>query len=741
MLLYVLFYNPVKSWFDSGIAFKMIHIYMEKIMNIHSFKFKLMAYITSIVIIAIIIIQLITLVMTYYTINDEINNKMPLKMDAIISEMNIKMNMHSSIVRSLASLAQSNGNQISRVNYINILKDFAGDNNASFGFGIWFEPFKYSPAIKYFGPYAYRDKDKIIVTTDYETAAYDFHNQGWYKTGAGKPENSISWSTPFFDDATGVTMISAVSPFYNSGKDFMGVASGDFDIAELQNIVQSIKDEKTNLSAFLLNSDGTFIAYQDKNFIMKKKITEHPDKNFASLGNEIIKLKNGNSKIEFEGDKKWVYFREMKETGWILCITVSESKLYSPLYKMGVATIFIAIIAIAISLLISFYISGKISNPVKAMSEFANKLAEGDFTGRIKINQTDEIGHLANALNSSADNLEDLITNIVMSAENLSQAVDQITKGNMNLSQRTTEQAAALEEIASTIEENTATVDRNAENSKSAQKLTNEGAQKSAIGSDQAVVAIQSINEINDSSKKISEIISVINEIAFQTNLLALNAAVEAARAGDQGKGFAVVAGEVRNLAQRSGSAAKEIEILIKESVEKVEKGTQVVVQSGEFLKEIANTAKATANIISEIAAASDEQRQGMDQINKAILELDSATQQNAALVEETASASEQMANQAQEMLALMSRFTIKNKKMKTESGVKSQTKTIQKTVKEIPKKPAERKPEKFQQGKLKAEVQKSKIITDSKPAAPAQKKDIANDIDDFMNDDGFEKF
>jgi len=326
-----------------------------------------------------------------------------------------------------------------------------------------------------------------------------------------------------------------------------------------------------------------------------------------------------------------------------------------------------------------------------------------------------------------------------MAAENLTSAVDQISKGNMNLSQRTTEQASALEEIAATIEENTATVDRNAENSKDAQALTNEGAQKSAIGSDQAVIAIQSINEINDSSKKISEIITVINEIAFQTNLLALNAAVEAARAGDQGKGFAVVAGEVRNLAQRSGGAAKEIELLIKESVEKVEKGTQVVVQSGEFLKEIANAAKTTAHIISEIAAASDEQRQGMDQINRAIVELDSATQQNAALVEETASASEEMANQAQEMLALMSRFTIRNKNSKSKPVIESIKKTPEKTalkkISEIKKHDSSHKYNPQATGK------KTEIITSEKRAETFSKKEKSSNIDDFMNDDGFEKF
>lgn len=698
-------------------------------MNIHSFKFKLVTYITSIVIIAIITLQVITLAMTYFTINEEITGKMRLTTDKAIGEMTIEMNRHSSIVRSLASLAQSNRNLISRETYISMMKDLVGDNRTSFGFGIWFEPYRYKPGIKYFGPYAYRDKDKIIFTTDYETAAYDFHNQIWYKNAIGKPENSITWSDPYFDSTSGITMVTTVSPFFDTDKSFMGVSNGDFDITELQNIVQSIKDEKTDLNAFLINSDGTFMAYRDKDLVMKKKITEHPDKNFASLGSEMIKLKKGDAKISINGEKRWVYFRSMEETGWILGITVSESKLYSELVKMAFTTLLIAAIAIIISLAVSFYISGKISNPVQAMSKFANRLSEGDFTERVAIDQKDEIGDLAKSLNSSADNLESLIANVIISAENLSQAVDQISKGNINLSQRTSEQASALEEIASTIEENTATVDRNAENSKNAQKLTNEGAEKSSVGSEQAVVAIKSINEINDSSKKISEIITVINEIAFQTNLLALNAAVEAARAGEQGRGFAVVAGEVRNLAQRSGSAAKEIEILIKESVDKVEKGTEVVVQSGEFLKEIANAAKQTAMIISEIAAASDEQRMGMDQINKAIIELDSATQQNAALVEETASASEEMANQTQEMLALISRFKIRNKnlKSKSESGNKNtgQIKKFLKTDKEF----------------LKKETFEKKADTTALDVKPVQKQNKISGTDELMSEDGFDKF
>ncbi len=629
-------------------------------MNIHSFKFKTMAYILALVVTVIAAISITSFVITYYIINNEINERMPLKLEGVISDMERKLEAHSSIVRSLASVTQSSTNTLSRNTYVNILRDFTGDNQASFGFGVWFEPYRYDPAVKFFGPYVYRDGDKITYTQEYETEEYNFHSQDWYLTGkTGVKENEIAWSAPFFDDASGVTMISAVSPFFNQQGLLIGVASGDFDIVEIQRIVTEIKDENIDMKAFLLDKEGLFLAYDDKSLVMTKKITEHPDRNLASLGGTIIKDKSGNAAITMNGETRRIYFTELEQTGWILCVTVSESMLFAPLRKMGYAASFVVIIAVIASLIISLFIAGKISNPVQAMNNFAAKLAQGDFTERIDIKQRDEIGQLAAALNASADSLEKLITGLIFTSENLAQAVDEISRGNLNLSQRTTEQASALEEIASTIEENSAAVERNAENSRTASKLTQEGSIKSAEGSEQAHSAIDSINEINTSSKRIAEIITVINEIAFQTNLLALNAAVEAARAGEQGRGFAVVAGEVRNLAQRSGDAAKEIEKLIRDSVDKVESGTEVVMSTGNTLQMIADAAKKSALIIQEIAVASDEQKSAMDQITRAIMELDNMTQQNAALVEETASASEEMSNQAQEMLELMKQFKV----------------------------------------------------------------------------------
>jgi len=275
------------------------------------------------------------------------------------------------------------------------------------------------------------------------------------------------------------------------------------------------------------------------------------------------------------------------------------------------------------------------------------------------VNDNDTSSSLA-AMKKMVTGFEKMVADIVVGSQNLVQAIQEISAGNENLSQRTSEQASALEEVAATIEETSAAINQNAENAKQANDIAVNAVALAEDGGRVVGEAVSAINEINDASKRIEAIISVINEIAFQTNLLALNAAVEAARAGEQGRGFAVVAGEVRNLAQRSGSAAKEIGELIKTTVIKVDKGTALANKSGDALKEIIGSVKNVGRLVSEIHAASEEQKQGASQINTAIAELDSATQQNAGLVEETASASEEIANQAQDLLSTMERFKIR---------------------------------------------------------------------------------
>lgn len=324
-----------------------------------------------------------------------------------------------------------------------------------------------------------------------------------------------------------------------------------------------------------------------------------------------------------------------------------------------ILSVSVVILTIIILLVTGIASTVSFTSPINSMLEFAARIKNRDITARLSDKRKDEFGILMESMNLAMESVDTTLSSILEVSDSVFLAVNQITDGNIDLSQRTSEQASALEEIASTIEESTATVSRTSDNSKSAKLLSEKGTLISEEGSVVAITATESINEINVSSRKIKDIITVINEIAFQTNLLALNAAVEAARAGDQGRGFAVVAGEVRNLAQRSGSAAKEIEVLIKDSVDKVEKGTSLVIKTGETLKNISISNKETANLISEVAVATEEQMVGMDQINKAVMELDKMTQQNAALVEEVSSLSEEVLNRAKDMKDAVNLFTI----------------------------------------------------------------------------------
>jgi methyl-accepting chemotaxis protein len=266
---------------------------------------------------------------------------------------------------------------------------------------------------------------------------------------------------------------------------------------------------------------------------------------------------------------------------------------------------------------------------------------------------------LATALNSSLSTLRKTVTQISQSSHSVTRSATEIATGNFQLQKRTEGQAQSLQETASSIEEITATISQNAANSREADKLAASARETAEKGGEVVGRAVTSMAEINASSKKIADIIGVIDEIAFQTNLLALNAAVEAARAGEQGRGFAVVATEVRNLAQRSAAAAKEIKSLISESVEKVKQGTHLVDESGSTLKEIVQAVKRVSDIVGEISAASQEQAAGVEQINKAITAIDEVTQQNAAQVEEATAAAESLKRQAGDLSKMVNKFDL----------------------------------------------------------------------------------
>jgi methyl-accepting chemotaxis protein len=318
--------------------------------------------------------------------------------------------------------------------------------------------------------------------------------------------------------------------------------------------------------------------------------------------------------------------------------------------------------SLAVGLLAAFvgmWIVRSITRPLGAAVKLVRGVAEGDLTQRIDVHSTDEIGQLTQALKDMNDSLVRVVGQVRTGTDTVATASSQIAAGNLDLSSRTEQQASSLEETASSMEELTGAVKQNAEQTHHASKLVLSTVDIAVNGGEVVGKVIDTMGSIKESSRKIADIIGVIDGIAFQTNILALNAAVEAARAGEQGRGFAVVASEVRNLAQRSASAAKEIKTLITDSVEQVEAGRKLVGEAGEAMDDIVTSVQLVADIISGTAAASQEQSSGIEQVNQAITQMDQVTQQNAALVEEAAAAAESLQDQAGKLAEAVSVFRL----------------------------------------------------------------------------------
>jgi methyl-accepting chemotaxis protein len=378
----------------------------------------------------------------------------------------------------------------------------------------------------------------------------------------------------------------------------------------------------------------------------------------------LLSLTNsGNGKLAMEAADTG-YQKLVKDLGALVelqkQLTAESSARGAKEFKTALATLVgIALLAAAVSLAIALVMSRAIVRPLRRAIGMAGQIAQGDLTADLDARGKDETAELLRALARMQEDLRRLVAEVAGGAEAVADTSAQIAQGNVDLSQRTEEQASTLEETASSMEELTSTVAQNAENATKASQLAVGASDVARKGGQVVGQVVSTMNGISESSKKISDIIGVIDGIAFQTNILALNAAVEAARAGEQGRGFAVVAAEVRNLAQRSAAAAKEIKGLIGDSVGKVSDGTKLVDAAGKTMEEIVRAVQQVSDLNAEIAAASREQSSGILQVNTAVTQMEQVVQQNASLVEEATAAAESMKAQAGGLLQAVARFKL----------------------------------------------------------------------------------
>ncbi|MFP9229771.1 methyl-accepting chemotaxis protein [Pectobacterium cacticida] len=392
--------------------------------------------------------------------------------------------------------------------------------------------------------------------------------------------------------------------------------------------------------------------------------------NYKTLNDDYFKnimdLKAAENAVKIGGDKSSASIKS------IINIVKAENDALT--YNSATITMIIGFIAVIIGIAISLLITRQITRPVIHNLSLAEKIAEGDLTSTITVDRHDELGQLTAAMGRMNEKLRAMITEVRDSVDRVSLSAAKIATGNNDLSSRTEQQSAAVVETAASMEELTSTVKNNADNAKHARQIAADAAKDARKGGEVVKEVVSTMDNIATSSRKIADITTVINSIAFQTNILALNAAVEAARAGEQGRGFAVVAGEVRSLSQRSSQAAKDIEALISESVERTNAGSRLVAVAGETMDHIVDSVARVNDIMGEISSASEEQSRGIGQIAQAIGELDTTTQQNAALVMESSIAANSLEEQAVLLERLLAHFRLSQTDRRTASDGPSPT-------------------------------------------------------------------
>ncbi|HHA1295043.1 TPA: methyl-accepting chemotaxis protein [Enterobacter ludwigii] len=369
-------------------------------------------------------------------------------------------------------------------------------------------------------------------------------------------------------------------------------------------------------------------------------------------------------------EKQYVNYLQQNDKLYQMAVENSNSSYSQAIWVL--ISVLIAVLVVIVAVWLG--IKQALISPLTRLIDNIRHIASGDLVKRIEVQGANEMGELADSLRHMQGELVRTVGDVRNGANAIYSGASEIAMGNNDLSSRTEQQAASLEETAASMEQLTATVKQNAENARQASNLALSASETAQKGGKVVDNVVQTMRDIAGSSQKIADIISVIDGIAFQTNILALNAAVEAARAGEQGRGFAVVAGEVRNLAQRSAQAAREIKSLIEDSVGRVEVGSTLVESAGETMGEIVNAVTRVTDIMGEIASASDEQSRGIDQVGLAVAEMDRVTQQNASLVEESAAAAAALEEQASRLTQAVAVFRIQQEQMKAREQASAKT-------------------------------------------------------------------
>ncbi|CDZ85256.1 methyl-accepting chemotaxis protein II (aspartate chemoreceptor protein) [Citrobacter koseri] len=582
-----------------------------------------------------------------------------LQSDAIKEQMN-RVKAQQRTITELVSGLQSE--QIDAL--LPLFVNQYGDLNV-FGGGIWPLPGLREPGRDKFSTFYARDAGGVLQlnTVWNQPESEKYWEQPWYKDGMAAPKGECAWAKAYQDSASPQPRTNCAMTIWKEGKAW-GVATIDVTLGFFNQLAKEM-GKAVEGTVLIVESDGKIVGNgaptQGNTALMNVR-----DLNIPSAL-PLLNLLSQGQKAEYEGGYDGedgahsLFVLSIEGSPWYLVIDTPSSNLVRQSNAILTTLTLVQTVIGLIIVLVLMLIVRNIFRNVTLLNRNIEALSGGgaDLTQRLVESKSPEFNAIINNFNKFIAFLQDLMQQVGHSSSAISSASRQIAGGNLDLSSRTEEQSASIVETAASMEQLTSTVRQNAENALQANRLATQASDAAKAGASVVNDVVATMSNINDSSSKVVEIISVIDGIAFQTNILALNAAVEAARAGENGRGFAVVAGEVRSLAQRSAQSAQEIKKLIEESVSSIEQGSGLVRQAGTTMDGLMEKVEDVSVLISEISSSSDEQSRGIEQINIAITQLDSATQQNAALVEEVAAAAQSMESQTEMLEKVVGSFKL----------------------------------------------------------------------------------
>lgn len=649
-----------------------------------SIKYALLSILLPLVIVGMMAISLISYFNSKSIINDEISEKMEYQLNYITEGIEKNLSNHRQLAETLASTVEASMDTANEKTYTEMIKNVIMTNEETFGSGIWFEPYGFSPEQKYFGPYASEDNGKVSLTMEYSNEEYNYFNYDWYINGT-KSIDSVAWSDPYYDGTSDITMITTSLPFFDNSQKVAGVISADINLNSIQTLISNTRVGETGW-AFLLNEDGIYMSDKDEEKIMKDNILNESNESLAELGQRILEEKKGNSNYLNGKDKYQVYYSQIPETNWIIGLTISEGELYAPL-KSLLRNMFIAFLIslIIVSIGIVIYTNG-LTKKMVDLKTTAESLASGDFTINSNIDSSDEIGLLSTSFNSMIENVKSLLMDTSKVSEEVSNAATNLAATSEETAASSDEISRTVDEIARGAEEQAHDAERGAiiatsldekfEALKSNSDVMNESVNEVINANESGIIAVKeliektnlnnesmirienAIEQLNTKSNNIGNILETISSIAGQTNLLALNASIEAARAGEAGRGFAVVADEIRKLAEGSEDATDKIREIIEE-LQVESNNTVSIMDEVKSISEDQTNAVTSVNVTFDKVYTSIEMITiEIENINKSIDVISDDKDQIVSSIENISAVSEETAAASEEVTASMEEQT-----------------------------------------------------------------------------------